>query len=240
MPEPDLEFDASNLLVEWGNFRLIGPGVIRLTSEELVLGANVGGALRTRYEDLQGGGWRTGMLTIHGQEGKAVIESARGLDHAWVQLIERTCPLPELARTHRLLGSRRGGSADAQAKLLAPLLQARKRVEEARDLEARIEALPARALRERVSNALENIARDVYPASHPDRRGLEAELGEALMPFFAGLDALESAAQHFRSAPEASRFVAWRGWVVAVSNAFTLADSGWASAARLLPTPIKP
>jgi hypothetical protein len=240
MPEPDLEFEASNVLVEWGSFRLIGPGVLRLTSEELVLGANVGGALRTKYEDVHGGGWRTGTLTIHGQSGKAVIESSRGLDHAWAQLIERACVLPEMARAHRLLGSRRGGSANAQAKLLAPLLQARKRVEEARDLDARVEALEARALRERVSSALENIARDAYPSSHPDRRGLEAELGEALMPFFAGLDALDVAARHFRSAPEAIRFVAWRRWVATVSNAFILADSGWASAARLLPTPIKP
>lgn len=240
MPEPDLEFDASNVLVEWGSFRLIGPGVLRLTSEELVLSTKVGGALRTKYEELQGGGWRTGVLTIHGRQGRAVIESVRGLDHAWMQLVERACPLPEVARAHRLLGSRRGGSADAQAKLLAPLLQARKRVEEARDLEARVEALQPRALRERVSHALENIARDVYPTSHPDRRGLEAELGEALMPFFGGLDDVDLAAQHFRSAPEAIRFLAWRRWVEAASDAFTLADSGWASAARLLPTPIKP
>jgi histidyl-tRNA synthetase len=51
--------------------------------------------------------------------------------------------------------------------------------------------------------------------------------------------AMESAAGHFRSAPEAIRFVAWRDWVAAVSNVFALADSGWASAARLLPGPVK-
>ena len=240
MPEPDLDIDASNVRVEWGNVRLAGPGVLRLTSEELLVNATGGGMLRARYEELRGGGWRTGSLTIHGEAGSAVVESARGLELAWVQLMERACPLPELARSHRLLGSRRGGSADAQAKFLAPLLQARKRVEEAKDLEARIAAIEARALRERVGLALQTIAKDTFPSSNPDRRGLEAELDEAMASFFAGLIALDSAAAHFRSAPEAVRFLAWRDWVLAVSNAFALADSGWAGAARLLPTPIKP
>ena len=61
-----------------------------------------------------------------------------------------------------------------------------------------------------------------------------------MAPFFAGLDAMESAATHFRSAPETIRFIAWREWVSAVSTAFALADSGWASAARLLPGSFRP
>jgi hypothetical protein len=240
MPEPDLEIDASNVLVEWGHVRLTGPGTLRLTSQELLLDARIGGTVRARYEDLRGGAWRTGTLTIHGEPGYVAIESARGLEFEWVQLVERACPVPELARAHRMLGSRRGGSQDAQAKFLAPLLQARKRVEDAKDLESRVAALEARALRERIDTALRAIAKDAHPASAPDRRGLEAELDEAMAAFFAGLMAMDSAAQTFRSAPEAIRFLAWRQWVEAVSSAFTLADTGWASAAQLLPPPIKP
>lgn len=213
--------------------------MLRLTSGELFVEARQGGALRVRYDDLSGGGWRTGSLVVHGKEGRAAIEATRGLDHAWVQLVERTCPLPELVRSHRLLGSRRGGSAEAQAKFLAPLLQARKRVEEATDLETRIALLEGRILRERVNAALQTIAKDAFPSSHPDRRGLEAELDEAMLPFYRGLDGLDAAAADFRGAPEAARFIAWRQWITALSSAFAMADSGWANAARILPAPIK-
>lgn len=240
MPDPDIELDVASVLVEWGTLRFTGQGTLRLTSDALHLESPGGGSLRAHYGELRGGGWRTGVLTVHGEAGNAVVESARGLDQAWVSLVERACPLPELARGHRLLGSRRGGSMDAQARFLAPLLQAKKRVEEESDLDARVSALDTRALRERFDAALKTIARDAYPSSHPDRRGLEAELEEAMASFFDGLDVMESAAAHFRSAPEPIRFIAWRDWITAVSNAFALADSGWANAARLLPRPVKP
>jgi hypothetical protein len=235
MPENDIEVDATNLVVEWGALRLAGPGALRLTSDAMELQALTGGSAHVPYEELAGGAWRTGSLTIHGGPGRVIVESSRGLEFVWVQLLERACPLPELARSHRLLGSRRGGSVQAQGRFLAPLIQARRRIEIESDLEARVAAIEARALRERIAASLQAIARDTYPASHPDQRGLEAELEEALSPLFAGLDAMESAAARFRSAPEAIRFIAWREWVSTVSNAFALADSGWASAARLLP-----
>jgi hypothetical protein len=130
MPEPDLAVDVSSALVEWGALRLSGRGTLRLTSDTLQLEVPGGDLLVARYDELRGGGWRTGVLTVHGETGNAVVESMRGLDLAWVSLVERACPLPELARGHRLLGSRRGGSIDAQARFLAPLLQARRLVQE--------------------------------------------------------------------------------------------------------------
>ncbi len=242
MPDDDIEVDATNLVVEWGALRLSGPGLVRLTSDILEFQSRAGGTLRMDYEELAGGAWRTGSLTIHGGAGgsRVLVEASRGLEFAWIQLLQRVCPLPEVARGHRLLGSRRGGSVDAQARFLAPLMQARRRIESEADLEARVAAIEARALRERIAVSLQAIARDAYPGSHPDQRGLEAELEEAMAPFFAGLDAMESAATHFRSAPETIRFIAWREWVSAVSTAFALADSGWASAARLLPGSFRP
>ena len=240
MPDDDIEVDATNLVVEWGALRLSGPGLVRLTSDILEFQSRAGGTLRMDYEELAGGAWRTGSLTVHGGAGSVHIEAGRGLEFAWIRLLQRVCPLPEVARGHRLLGSRRGGSVDAQARFLAPLMQARRRIESEADLEARVAAIEARALRERIAVSLQAIARDAYPGSHPDQRGLEAELEEAMAPFFAGLDAMESAATHFRSAPETIRFIAWREWVSAVSTACALADSGWASAARLLPGSFRP
>lgn len=239
MPDRDIELDIPSMLVEWETFRLAGPGTLRLTSDTMLLEAATGGTLVALYAELRGGGWRTGSLTIHGA-GRAVLQSGRGLEQAWVSLIERACPLPELTRGHRLLGSTRGGPVDLQARFLAPFLQARRRLEQEADLEARVATLDARVLRERLETTLKTIARDSYPSSHPDRRGLEAELEEAMAPFYAGLEAMESAAEYFRFAPEAIRFMAWREWVSAASRVFVLADRGWASASRLLPRGVKP
>src|SRR6185503_19744446 len=106
MPERDLEVDATSVLVEWGSIRLIGPGRLRLTSLAVELDAT-GGSWQASYDELQGAGWRRGSLTVHGDQGRAVVESKEGLELIWVQLLERACPLPELARDHRLLGRRR-------------------------------------------------------------------------------------------------------------------------------------
>lgn len=238
MPD-EIGVSATSVMVEWGGLQLAGPGTLRLTSDAIVL-ESTESRLRVPYPALQGGAWKTGVLAIHGEPGHAAVEAKHGLEHAWVQLIARTCPIPELARAHRLLGSRRGGSVDAQARFLAPLLQARKRLEEAVDLESRIAAIDARALRDRVLGALQAIAKDAHPTNHPDRRGLEAELEDNMAPLFAALDAMDGAATHFLIAPESIRFIAWREWVSAVANAYALADTGWADASRLLPGAFRP
>lgn len=235
----DLEVDATSVLVNWGSVRLIGPGRVRLTSETIALEAT-GGTWQASYDELRGAGWRTGSLTVHGDQGRAAVESKEGLELVWVQLLERACPLPELARDHRLLGSRRGGSVAAQARFLSPLLDARKRIEKHPDLESRIAALDARQLRDRVNTALQAIAADTFPGSHPDRRALEAELEEAMSAFFRQLESVEAAATHFRAAPEAIRFSAWRDWVNRVADAYALADGAWAAASRFIPGSPRP
>jgi hypothetical protein len=238
MPD-EIEVSATSVIVEWGGLQLAGPGTLRLTSDGFVV-ESTGSRIRTTYREIHGGAWKTGSLTIHGALGYAAVEARHGLEHAWVELISRTCPIPELARAHRLLGSRRGGSVDAQARFLAPLLQARKRLEEAADLESRIAAIDAGALRDRIIAALQGISKDAYPSSHPDRRGLEAELEDVMAPLFTEIDAMDSAATHFRTAPEAIRFIAWRRWVFTVENAFAYADARWADASRLLPGAVRP
>ena len=234
MPERDLEVEATSILVEWGPIRLIGPGRLRLTSDLLQLEAT-GGEWAVEYSALHGGTWRTGTLTVHGEQGRVIVDSKQGLELVWVQLLERACPVPELARDHRLLGSRRGGSVGAQARFLGPLLEARKRLEKEPDLESRIAALDAMQLRNRVVASLHAIARDAFPASHPDRRALEAELEEVMSGFFRELDHVHAAAMTFRNAPESIRFNAWRDWVARVLNAYALADGAWATATRFLP-----
>lgn len=235
MPEADLELMVTSASGHWGPAQLSGPARLRLTSDAVVIEPAAGAALSVPYADLQGGGWRTGTLALHGEDGSVTVEAARGLDQAWVTLLARACRLPELARGHRLLGSRRGGPAAAQARFLAPLLQARRLVEEQADLDVRVAAFDARVVRERIDAALQGIARDSWPSSDPDRRALEAELEEAVEGLGEALTAVEQAARHFRDAGEPVRFMAWRAWVAAVAAVFARADADWSNAARLIP-----
>jgi hypothetical protein len=239
MPD-DVELDVANISAGWGTVRLDGRGRLRLTSDAVLLDAAEGGSLVLPYAEVSGGAWRASQVRIHGEPGSVTIEANRGLQHAWVSLVSFACPLPELARGHRLLGSRRGGHVDLQSKFLAPFVQARKRLEEEADLDARVATLDARALRDRLAAAVQGFATIAYPTSLPDRRALEAELEEALASLFSGISAMESAAGHFRKASEDVRFMAWRAWVSAVARVFALADESWASAARLLPRTVKP
>lgn len=239
MPDAaDVEVMVSATAGQWDGQRLTGPARLRLTSDAVLLDASQGASLRARYADLHGAVWRTGALTIHAAAGAATVESPRtgaGLEQAWTTIIARACPVPEVARGHRRLGSRRGGHAAAQARFFAPLLQARRTLEEQPDLEVRVAGFDARLLRERIDSALAAIARDAYPASAPDRRALEAELEESMAPLFAALDGLSRAAGDFRAADEPVRFMAWRRWVAAAGSVFARADSAWSHAARLLP-----
>ncbi len=218
----------------WGPAMFSGPARLCLTSDELRLTATAGASLRTPYSALQGGAWRTGELIVHGAEGSVTMESPGGLDLAWLTIVARACPLSEIARGHRLLGSRRGGPASAQARLLAPLVQARRNMEQQPDLEVRMALFDARPLRERLEAALQAMARDASPGGGPERRALEAELEEAMSGLFRGIEVMDEAARHFREAAEPVRFIAWREWVSKVAIVFGLADSDWSGAARLL------
>lgn len=234
MPENDLTAALTSVEGTWNDLSLSGPGRARLTSAALIVETE-SGVIEVAWSDIGGGSWRTGTLTVHGPGGTARLHSSEGLDQVWVTLVARVCPLPELARGHRVLGSRRGGRVDLQAALLTPLLQARRRLEDEKDIDARVMSMDARALRERLDAAVRAIAQDVHPASPPDRRGLEAELEEAMSRLHGDLEAMAASAERFREAPEQARFSTWRQWVSAVQRVYAEADACWASAARLLP-----
>lgn len=243
MPDAALEWTVSSASGRWERgegtggeaLRLAGPARLRLTSEGVAIDAAHGASLRIRFDELEGGAWRTGVLTLHGPDGSVTVEAARGLDQAWVALIARACPMPELTRAHRHLGSRRGGPAAAQARFLAPLLQARRLLEDEGDPDVRVALFDARAIRERLEAALHGIAGDAWPESDPDRRALEAELEQSVAGLFAKLAAVDEAARHFRDAEEPVRFKAWRTWVAAVGAVYASADAEWAAASRLIP-----
>jgi hypothetical protein len=235
-PERDLELALRSVTGHWGPWRFSGPARLRLTSDALVLDSPHGESFHAAYGDLTGAGWRTDSLVIHGDAGRIQMEAeGAGADRLGVALVTRACPLPELTRSHRRLGSRRGGAPEAQYRFLAPLLQARRRMEDELEPERRIAALDGPALRTRLRDGIESLAQEAYPHSAPDRRGLTVELQEATMGLFGGIARLEEAAQRFTQSDEATRFVAWRAWLDSAIALFRQADSSWVAVARLLP-----
>jgi hypothetical protein len=229
------EFAIARLSGTWFDRPRSGGARLRLGESALEVLPVAGEPIVTAYASLSGAGFRTGCLTMHGAGGQLLLEAVTGLDRAWVALVERACPVPEFTRGLRALGSRRGGDASAQARFFAPLLQARRRLEEAADVDRRVDAFAAEALSERMRQVIGGLAAEWYPQEGPDRRALEAELSDALTAVFARLTALGAAASRVRAASDATRFDQWRLWLDEVAALFADADRGWSVAAGILP-----
>jgi hypothetical protein len=238
----DLEVRLRRVAGTWGQTALDGPGMLRLREHSLELVTSRGVPIVAAYDTLSGAGWRTGKLFIHSAAGVVELEGEAGLERAWVALTALSCPIPEFTRGLRTLGSRRSlarksGAADAaaQTRFFAPLLQARRRLEQEGDLDRRLTAFEAPLLAERMTQVLALLAAEYYPASPPDRRALEAELLEAVAPLLEGLDLLKASEERYRGAADDRRFVAWRGWTRHVAAVFAAADRSWRAASPLLP-----
>ena len=238
----DVEVRLRRVAGTWGQIALDGPGMLRLREHSLELVTSRGVPIVATYDTLSGAGWHTGKLFIHSAAGVVELEGETGLERAWGALTALSCPIPEFTRGLRTFGSRRDGArksgasdAAAQTRFFAPLLQARRRLEEEGDLDRRLTAFAAPLLAERMTLVLAQLAAEYHPGSAPDRRALEAELLEAVAPLFEGLDLLKAADERYRSAADDRRFVAWRGWTRHVAAVFAAADRSWRAAIPLLP-----
>ena len=147
------------------------------------------------------------------------------------------------ARTARVVVLLHGVSSCPQAFVdFAPLLHARRRLEDERELEQRVAAVDAGFLRERLFQILASLAQEVHadPQQAPERRALEAELLDANEPLVDALDSLRDAAELFRQGSEELRFKRWRAWVAAVANVFAAADRSWAAMSGILTSFTRP
>ena len=237
MPEPSAAVPVRAIAARWASGTIDGPGTLRLDDAGIEVAGASGARVHAPWEALGGAAWRVGHLALHGRHGESiVVDDDQGLDGTWVALVAHACPVPEFTRGLRWLGSPRGGHAAAQARFLAPFLQARRRLEDEPDLDRRVAAFDAGAIGERLDGALAGIAAGLYPESAPDRRALEAELGECVRPLHRALAGLDAAARAFGAAPDESRFVAWHAWVDAVQGVFSEADRAWGAALAVLPS----
>lgn len=235
MPDERDQIPLTMVSGTWGRPVPAGPGVAHLRSDALHVLDRSSGVLMIEFGALTGGSWRTGRLTLHGNPGALVLEADRGLERTWASLVAGACPIPEFTRGLRTLGSRRAGTHEGHLRYFAPLLHARRRMEDERELEQRLSAFDAAALRERLLQILGSLAQDAHPEHPPERRALEAELLDANESLLGALDSLGQAAQQFRRANDELRFSRWRAWVASVAEVFAHADRSWEAMAEILP-----
>jgi hypothetical protein len=151
-------------------------------------------------------------------------------DELAARLLGRTRALPELTRTLRALGSRRGGSdsrstyAAEQRRFFSPLLEAQRRALDA-GAEDMLEAFDAAHLGKAFTRTLEQFAADRHAVAGPARRALEAELDEAAEPLFRALRTLAAAAAAASKASHDLR--AWRAWMTELRATYEAADRVW-------------
>lgn len=186
-----------------------------------------GRVIRLTYDAMHGAEWRMGTLTIFAEQGTVSAREGRGLEHSWVTLQSRACALPELTVGLRGLGSRHGGDAVLQARFFAPLLAARRRLEDQQDPSWRLAAFDADELRDRTTQVLRELIAERCPPSPAARRSMEARAIDEAEGLHAALLALGAAADALRTGEDAARFGLWRTWASRARDVFVQADRCW-------------
>ncbi|MFN8571638.1 MAG: hypothetical protein U0132_06225 [Gemmatimonadaceae bacterium] len=243
---PDAPVDVRDVMLQltWMGEDYAGRGRLRLFEHELVV--DVTGAarvIRIAYAALSGADLRSGALTLYAPHGQLVALAAPGIEGAWLAVQERACALPELTIGLRALGSRHGGDAALQGRFFAPLLAARRRLEEQRDLEWRLVAFDAEDLRQLTTTVLRDMVAERTFDTAALRRSLEAQALDEAEGLHAALESLGVAAEDVRRAADAERFEAWRAWASRARVVFVEADRCWLAVRPLLerlpPSPAK-
>jgi len=193
----------------------------------------------TRIDRIDGVVWETPMLTLH--VGRDVVELTGhpGLQPLGARVLGMALALPELTRTMRSLGSRRGAVGTDHDRFFAGLLAARRAAEGFVEVDSRLAAFDGRRLTQALTTLLGELAAERFPESGPDRRALEAELLEHADRMYAAVEALGEAANEVRASPAASRLARWRTWTRAAQRLFEEADRCWlAMLPALLEAPV--
>ena len=228
-----------------------GPALLWATDDGLAIaGDRLRRPIALRFAELDGiaiAGGETGdasSLTLFVAGGDVLeLEGDGRVATLGTVLERRATAFPELTRGLRAVGARRGEPGEEHDRFFAPLLAARARAERATGWAAQLDAFAAPALRDAWAATLATLAERRHPGSAPDRRALEAALGESLETTGACLGRMEAAASALRGAEPAVRLVRWRAWVAEVGRLFGEADRCWLTALHELadaPPPAPP
>jgi hypothetical protein len=218
----------------WRGRELYGEGTLTVLEEGVLL-CRPDTMLRMRHTDLEGVAHRPGELALF-LAGGDVLEMFGGARLAAVErvLVRRACFMPEFTRALRAVGTPETRLGAEHDRFFGPLLTARARAQKLDDFASRAAAFDAEALGAILEATVRAFAAERHPDSAPDRRALEAELFEIAEPLLASLPALRDAGARLAAADDATRFLAWRGWLDAVRRVFAEADRCWATVRPVL------
>lgn len=135
--------------------------------------------------------------------------------------------LPELTRALRALGSSRRHAGKTQTMFFRPLLEARRKAQDARSAIARAKAFDASELALSLDRCLERIVADAPDSRDSARRAIRAELDERVDEYRASLAELSAAARTLLAADSDNVLAAWRAWTARLERVFQCADRTW-------------
>lgn len=195
----------------------------------------------TRIDRIDGVEWESGVMTLHVGRDTVELSGHAALQSLGAGIMATALALPELTRTMRGMGSRRGRPGAEHDRFFAGLLAARKSAEGFAEPESRLAAFDARRLMQSINMLLSELAAERFPESAPDRRALEAELLEYAERLQLAIETLGSAADDVRNGNNAARLARWRDWTRAAQRVFEEADRCWiAVLPALTAVPVRP
>jgi hypothetical protein len=220
---------------------LAGQALLELRADSVALLAGPGASPDQAQREfvitlgrLEGARYADGLLTLRLAEGTITLRGEGRLGAAARDLVARACDPGELTLALRTLGSHRAGADALQKRFFEPLLAARKRLAKASEPRAQAAALDAGNLRAAYDALVQDIASEWGSSNAPDRRAIEAHLGERIEPLLAALSTLGDRSRALRAAAEDDMIAAWREWAAAARAVFVAADRCWAPVATLL------
>lgn len=226
----------------------LGAATAAVDDEVLTIVAQTAGddtPLRVRLVNIDGVSSGEGRLSIALRDGTGLTLVCEAHLALHDDLLVRCRTLPELTRTLRGFGSRRGSrgrrsSAHGdQQRFFAPLLDARRKAWGTREPAATIAAFDAGSLAAAFDAILESFATERHGDNAPARRALAAELIDLSEPLCDALDMLRDAAGQATAATDDLRL--WRAWAMRLRTTFETADRVWlALDAALDASPTRP
>jgi hypothetical protein len=211
----------------------------------IVAPADEDAPLRVRLTNIDGVASSAGQLSIALRDGTRLTLVCDAPLELHDELLVRCRALPELTRTLRGFGSRRGsrGVRDSahvdQQRFFAPLLDARRRAWGTREPASTIAAFDGASLAAAFEAIIVSFATERHGENAPARRALTAELVDLSEPLRDALEALRAAAADATKAIEDLRL--WRAWAMQLRATFETADRVWLTLDAALDTsPTKP
>ncbi|HEY4303494.1 MAG TPA: hypothetical protein VGM82_03455 [Gemmatimonadaceae bacterium] len=187
--------------------------------------------MRLRFVAIESVELTDGEVAVALRDGRRVTLVSSEGETLRDELLRRCRTLPELTRTLRAFGSRRGRrstretEASEQLRFFAPLMDARRAATKGGENQSSIAAFDVDVLVRAYDETLKAFARERHGDNAPARRALEAELMDLSEPLFAALQSLAMAGAEATYAPDNLRL--WRAWSIELRNAFEAADRVW-------------